>query len=210
MKLTSSDIRKLEELYSKYWWSEEDEKEYRKISSDAFKLLIFTILSQNTSGTNTRRAYAGLARKFNVTPETLAIAAEEEIAEAIRPGGLHRMKARKIKRVSQYIMEKYGGNMEMLLKGNKAEIKQKLMELPGVGNKTADVLISSMHGQKKALVIDTHMKRIARRLGLVKENAKYEEIQKALKKFFHGVKYREKKIESLPYSGFLPNIHAGL
>jgi endonuclease-3 len=58
------------------------------------------------------------------------------------------------------------------------------MKLPGVGDKTADVLISSIHGHREAMVVDTHMRRIAVRLGLVEKNAHYEEVQKALANFF--------------------------
>jgi len=57
------------------------------------------------------------------------------------------------------------------------------MELPGIGPKTADVLLASRHGYKQVFVVDTHMDRIAKRLGLVKADAKYEEIQLALKNF---------------------------
>ncbi len=57
------------------------------------------------------------------------------------------------------------------------------MELPGIGPKTADVLLASRHGYGQVFVVDTHMDRIAKRLGLVEPNAKYEEIQAALKNY---------------------------
>lgn len=59
----------------------------------------------------------------------------------------------------------------------------RLTELPGIGEKTADVLLASKYGYHEVFVIDTHMDRIAKRLGLVEENAKYAEIQEAVKKF---------------------------
>ncbi|MBX5320636.1 MAG: hypothetical protein QHH12_00870 [Candidatus Bathyarchaeota archaeon] len=65
----------------------------------------------------------------------------------------------------------------------KDEAKRKLMELPGIGEKTADVLLSSRHGHHEVFVVDTHIDRIAKRLGLVKENAKYSEVQEAVKCF---------------------------
>ena len=174
----------MEKKYAKYWWKEDEEAEYKKISSDPFKLLIFTILSQNTSGINTRRAYAGLSKKFSIDAATLANANEEEIALAIKPGGLYKIKARRIKQVSKYIMAEYKGNLKKLLSKDKEKIKEELMKLPGVGNKTADVIISSIYGQKNAFVIDTHMRRIAIRLGIADERASYKEVQEALSNIF--------------------------
>ena len=57
------------------------------------------------------------------------------------------------------------------------------MELPGIGKKTADVLLAHQHSYKEVTVVDTHMDRLAKRLGLVEPNARYEEIQKALEDF---------------------------
>jgi endonuclease-3 len=65
----------------------------------------------------------------------------------------------------------------------KEEARKKLMELPGVGKKTADVLLAQKHSYAEVMVVDTHMDRIAKRLGLVKPDAKYEDIQKAYKIF---------------------------
>jgi endonuclease-3 len=65
----------------------------------------------------------------------------------------------------------------------KEQARLKLMELPGIGKKTADVLLASKHSYAEVMVVDTHMERIAKRLGLVRPDAKYEDIQKALKAF---------------------------
>jgi len=184
MKLSNNIIARIEEKYAKYWWSEEDEKEYKEISRDPFKLLIFTILSQNTSGVNTRRAYRGLSKKFDINPYILAKANEEEIANAIKSGGLYRIKARRIKEISEHIIKKHGGDLKQITNKDKKEIKKELRKLPGVGNKTADVIISSIYGQRESFVIDTHMKRIAARLGIADKKASYEEIQNALKNIF--------------------------
>jgi endonuclease III len=86
MKLTDDILKELEK-YKKYWWK--DDINYEEIKRDAFKLLIFTILSQNTSSENTRRAFIGLSKKFDITPITLANAGKDEIAAAIKCGGLY-------------------------------------------------------------------------------------------------------------------------
>jgi len=152
-------------------------------STDPFKNLIITVLSQNTSEINCVRAYKGLTAKFEVRPEVLAKAKTEEIKEAIRSGGLYNVKSKRIKELSLAVLEKFGGNISSVLALPKDEARAKLMELPGIGKKTADVLLAHKHSYAEVMVVDTHMDRIAKRLGLVRPNAKYEDIQRALKSF---------------------------
>jgi endonuclease-3 len=170
----------LEEKYGRYWWPVEYPEE---TSKDPFKNLIITVLSQNTSEINCVRAYKGLAAKFEVKPEVLAKAKTEEIKESIRSGGLYNVKSKWIKELSQAVLEKFGGDVSSVLALPKEEARKKLMELPGVGKKTADVLLAQKHSYAEVMVVDTHMDRIAKRLGLVKPDAKYEDIQKAFKVF---------------------------
>jgi len=182
--LTPQMLEILEEKYAKYWWKDEDEKEYTEVKKDSFKLLIFTILSQNTSGINTRRAYKGLKNAFDISPRSLAHANEQKIAAAIKAGGLHRIKARRIKEVAEFIIKKWNGSMEKMLEGGRDVARNNLLSLPGIGEKTADVILSSLYGNRDSIVIDTHMKRIAIRLGIVEKNATYKEIQKAIRNIF--------------------------
>jgi endonuclease-3 len=170
----------LEEKYGKYWWPVEYPEE---TSEDPFKNLIITVLSQNTSEINCVRAYRGLAAKFKVTPEALAKAKLEDLKEAIRSGGLYNVKSKRIKELSQVVIEKFGGDLSSILTLPKEEARKKLMELPGIGKKTADVLLAQRHSYAEVMVVDTHMDRIAKRIGLVKPDAKYDEIQNALKVF---------------------------
>ena len=178
--LHSKYIPILEEKYGRYWWPVEYPEE---ISTDPFKNLIITILSQNTSEINCIRAYKGLTAKFEVNPKVLAKAKTEEIKEAIKSGGLYNIKSKRIKEVSQAVLKKFGGDISSVLSLPKEEAREKLMELPGIGKKTADVLLAQRHSYAEVTVVDTHMERIAKRLGLVKPDAKYEEIQNALNSF---------------------------
>jgi len=179
-KLDTRYISVLEEKYGKYWWPVEYPEE---VSTDPFKNLIITVLSQNTSEINCVRAYKGLKAKFEVKPEVLAKAKIEDLKEAIRSGGLYNVKSKRIKELSTAVLEKFNGDVSSVLALPKEEARKKLMELPGIGKKTADVLLAHEHSYAEVMVVDTHMERIAKRLGLVKPNAKYEEIQKALKGF---------------------------
>jgi endonuclease-3 len=177
-------IGKMENEYSRYWWSRDEESLFTEAMKDPFKNIVFTLLSQNTSSENTRRAYLGLIRKLRVTPQCLVEADEKKISEAIRPGGLHRVKAKRIKEIAKLVLSEYDGDLSWVYREPKEVVRERIMKLPGVGDKTADVLISSIHGHREAMVVDTHMRRIAVRLGLVEKNAHYQEVQKALTDFF--------------------------
>jgi len=173
-------IPKMEEKYGPKWWPVQYPEE---TSKDPFKNLIITVLSQNTSEANCVRAYKGLAAKFDVKPDVLARAKEADIREAIKSGGLYNVKAKRIKELSKAVLEKFRGNLTPILALPKQKARETFMELPGIGPKTADVLLANRHGYSQVFVVDTHMDRIAKRLGLVKPDAKYEEIQLALQSF---------------------------
>ncbi len=174
-------IRVLEDKYGPIWWPEDMYPE--DLSSDPFKRTIITVLSQNTSEINCIRAYKGLSARFEITPEALTLADQEELKDAIRSGGLYNVKSKRIKQLSKVVLEKFRGNLKSVLSLPKEEAKEKLMELPGIGNKTADVLLTDTYSYREVIPIDTHYDRLAKRLGLVKQNAKYDEIQKALINF---------------------------
>lgn len=150
---------------------------------DPFKNLVITILSQNTSDRNSTRAYINLKRKFRITPRVLANANLSSIKAAIKSGGLYNIKAKRIKEFSQLVMKEFNGDLTPLTKLPPAELRERLMKIKGIGDKTADVFISNFTDQD-TIAIDTNIKRVAKRLGLVGEKAKYEEIQKALEKIF--------------------------
>ena len=179
-KLDPKYIPILEEKYGKYWWPVEYPEE---TSKDPFKHLIITVLSQNTSEINCVRAYKGLSARFSVTPQVLAKAKIEDIREAIRSGGLYNIKSKRIKEISNVVLEKFEGDISPILALPKEVARKKLMELPGIGKKTADVLLAQRHSYAEVMVVDTHMDRIAKRIGLVKPDAEYDEIQEALRVF---------------------------
>jgi len=170
----------MEEKYGPKWWPVHYPEE---TSKDQFAHLIMTVLSQNTSEANTIRAYNGLKAKFKIKPHVLAHAKEADIREAIRSGGLYNVKAKRIKELSKAVLEKFGGDLAPVLALPKAKARERFMELPGIGPKTADVLLTTRHGYSQVFVVDTHMDRIAKRLGLVKPDARYEQIQQALQRF---------------------------
>jgi endonuclease-3 len=154
---------------------------YRIGSSTAFEALIRTILSQNTSDVNSNRAMKRLESRFDITPETLSRASVEELVECIRSAGLYRVKAPRIKQVSSIILDQFGGDLDSVLKRGPTEARSIMTELPGVGYKTADIVLAFVAGHP-TIPVDTHVTRVSKRLGIVRKNARYEEIRLALER----------------------------
>jgi endonuclease-3 len=152
---------------------------HRTGSSTAFETLIWTILSQNTSDVNSNRAMETLGSRFEITPEALSQAPVEELIECIRSAGLYRVKAPRIKQVSSIILDQFGGDLDSVLKREPAEARSIMMEFPGVGYKTADIVLAFVAGHP-TIPVDTHVARVSKRLGIVRKNAGYEEVRLAL------------------------------
>lgn len=128
--------------------------------------LVFTILSQHTSDTNSERAFRRLMREFG-SLEAVADADIERIAEAISIGGLARVKAPRIKEVLNLILAKRGNfDLTILRQMPLNEAKDWLRQLPGIGPKSAAVILCFSLGMP-AMAVDTHVYRVAKRLGLI-------------------------------------------
>jgi endonuclease-3 len=124
---------------------------------DPFKILIGTILSARTRDENTTKVVNKLFARFK-TPEELASADIGEIKMLIRSIGFYNVKAERIKQVAHEIVSKFAGQVPSNI--------NKLLELPGVGRKTANcVLVYAFN--KPAIPVDIHVHRISNRLGLV-------------------------------------------
>ena len=133
---------------------------------DPLEELILTILSQNTSDVNRDRAYAALRQRYP-TWDALARAREAGVVAAIRVGGLANTKAPRILTVLREIGHREGGfDLSWMRRASDEEVSTYLASLPGVGPKTvACVLAFSL--DRPALPVDTHVHRVATRLGLL-------------------------------------------
>ena len=128
--------------------------------------LVTTILSQHTSDVNSERAYDSLIARFG-SLEAVVGADVEEIADAVRGGGLARQKAPRIKEALNRIVEARGSlDLDFLQDLPLSEAKAWLTSLPGVGKKTAAVTLCFSFGMP-AMAVDTHVYRVSKRLGLV-------------------------------------------
>ncbi len=120
--------------------------------------LIATLLSAQTTDVQVLRVYPGLRKRFP-TLSSLAEADWQDIAKEINTVGLFRTKAKAVKQLAQMLLAEFGGKVPSTM--------EELIRLPGVGRKTASVVLSFSFG-KPAIAVDTHVFRIARRLGWTK------------------------------------------
>jgi endonuclease-3 len=128
--------------------------------------LVLTILSQNTSDVNSGRAWDSLRKRFP-SWEALADARPSRVAAAIRAGGLANVKAPRILAVLREIRRREGGfDLEWMRDAADAEIEEYLSSLPGVGPKTVACVLAFSLG-RAALPVDTHVHRVATRLGFI-------------------------------------------
>jgi endonuclease-3 len=128
--------------------------------------LVATVLSQATSDINSGRAFASLKEAF-ATWEEVASAPVDEIANAIRSGGIAEVKSRRIKTILNEIAEREGAvDLRRLERMGDDEAMDFLCSLPGVGPKTAACVLMFSMG-RDAFPVDTHVDRIAKRLGWI-------------------------------------------
>lgn len=140
--------------------------------TNAFELLVATILSAQCTDERVNKVTAELFRKYRA-PEDFAQAAPEELEEDIRSTGFFRNKAKSIRATSRKIIEDFGGEIPQTM--------DELLSLNGVARKTANVVLGNAFGIASGVVVDTHVKRLSNRLGLT-EQANPEKIELDLQK----------------------------
>jgi endonuclease-3 len=156
---------------------------WTKATRSPFETLIVTIISQNTADRNTARAFENLSKRFEISPEALAKAETSQIEDALKTAGLYRNKAKAINRVSRIILEKFHGSMQSILALPFEEARKTLIQMPGVGPKTSDVVLLFAKGQP-TIPVDTHVNRVSKRLGFAPANGDYEAVRACLQSLY--------------------------
>ena len=142
--------------------------------------LTFTILSQHTSDRNSERAFRNLMNTFG-TLEAVADADVDAIEAAIAAGGLAKVKAPRIKTVLNQIMELNDGSLDLhfLAEMPMDEARAWLRQLPGIGPKSAGIILSFSLGMP-AMAVDTHIYRVSKRLGIIGPKVSAEKAHEVL------------------------------
>jgi endonuclease III len=153
-----------------------------------FETLIATIISQNTADTNTKRAFENLSKQFEITPMSLAKADMAKLEAYLHFAGLYKSKAKTIKSISKVIVEKFGGLLDPILSLPLEEARKALLELNGVGPKTADVVLL-FSANKPTVPVDTHVNRVSKRLGFALSDGDYDTVRQNLRAAFEPKDY---------------------
>lgn len=147
---------------------------------DPLDELVLTVLSQHTSDLNAERAFASLRRAFPGPWDGVVAANEAAVADAIRGGGLANSKAPRIQAILREVREREGRFDLSRLHGlPDEEVRDYLISLPGIGPKTAAVVMSFALG-RDAMPVDTHVHRVAARLRLIPPRASAEKADRIL------------------------------
>ena len=177
---------------------------------DAFECLVRTILSQNTSDKASQPAHDALMARYGPgeapgametrsesdasrergrsesdgdLAASLANAGRDDLAETISGAGLYNVKAERIIALAEHVLEEYGGADEFdafVRNEEPGTVRTTLLDMDGVGPKTADCVLLFAGGRGGVFPVDTHVHRIARRIGLAPANSEHEAVRRAL------------------------------
>ena len=164
----SEKVLKIKEIFDRVYADAKCSLDY----TEPYQLLIAVVLSAQCTDKRVNIVTQTLFDKYK-TLKDFADADIDELAEAVKPCGFYKTKSRNIKALAQKIIEEYGGKIP--------DTMEELTALPGVGRKTANLILGDVYG-KPALVIDTHAIRLTGRIGLTKETDP-KKIEFDLKKF---------------------------
>lgn len=146
---------KMEEFIAPVVWREK---------GNLFELAVAVVLSQNTTDKNAFKALERLRKRLgDITPDSLLSLSEAELAELIKPAGTYNIRARALRALAE-AFKKYEVTPAKLLEMGAEKAREFLLGLPGVGRKTADVILVNLG--LPAFPVDTHITRIAKRWGI--------------------------------------------
>lgn len=167
-------LRRLFDAVIERYWSSLDLGEFTvfNASGDPLSLLVAVVLSQNTNDANSTRAYASLIRVvgYPIRPEAILEVGLEGVADAIRVSGMQYVKAKTIVNLVRSV------TVDELDRLEPQELRRRLLSVPGIGYKTADVFLL-MYRRFPVFPIDTHIRRVLTRYGVVDPGDDYETVR---------------------------------
>lgn len=146
-----------------------------------FEMLVAVMLSAQCTDERVNKTTPEIFEKYS-TPEDFANIDTKELEELIHPCGFYKNKAKNIKACAEKIIKEYNGEVPKNM--------EELMSLPGVGRKSANVVMLEAFGDAQGIAVDTHCKRISNKIGLSKESDP-EKIEQDLLKIFDKEDYKD-------------------
>ena len=138
---------------------------------NGFELLVAVILSAQCTDERVNRVTETLFEKYR-SPQDFLQVPVEELEEDIRPTGFYRNKAKALRNCCQKLVEEFGGEVPRDI--------EKLTQLPGVGRKTAAMVLGNAYGLNQGIAVDTHVRRVVQRLELTGEKKNVDKIEQEL------------------------------
>jgi len=179
--------RVVDRLGQRYW-----QKTYG--GRDGLECLVRTILSQNTSDVASQPAHDALMERYDDGEDLAAALADADqptLAETISSAGLYNQKSAVIIDTAEWVLETFGSTaaFDRFVSDEDAdEVRATLLEVNGVGPKTADCVLLFAGGRDGVFPVDTHVHRIYRRLGITPADADHEEVREVLEREIPGPK----------------------
>jgi len=141
-----------------------------------FEIIVGAILTQSTSWTNVEAAIRNLRSERLLTPAEIQRVPIAKLARLIRPSGYFRQKAKKLKALTSFLFEAYGGSLTRMFRTPTSTLRSQLLAVHGIGPETADSILL-YGGNHPVFVIDTYARRILERHHLASPRQPYEELR---------------------------------
>ena len=164
--LTEAYRRLFDAFGPQHWWPGETQ----------FEIIVGAVLTQNTSWRNVERAIENLREADLLEPRALHGAPVEELEELIRPAGYFRIKARRLRCLIDFIVERFDGSLDTMFRTEMTELREQLLAVHGVGPETADSILLYAGGMP-SFVVDAYTHRVFTRHGWIDFDADYHQTQ---------------------------------
>jgi endonuclease III related protein len=139
----------------------------------AYEIAVGAILTQNTAWTNAARGIAALRERRLLDPRRLMAVSEAELGRVIRPAGTYRLKARRVRHFTAWLLRRFDGRFDGLRRAPLAPLRAEMLAISGLGPETVDaILLYAAH--RPVAVADTSTRRLLARHRLIAANAGYE------------------------------------
>ncbi len=146
-----------------------------------FEIAVGAILTQNTNWGNVEKAINNLKKQKSLNAKTMHNMADKKLALLIKPAGYYNIKTKRLKNFLDFFTNHYKGSIEKMKTEDKEALREKLLNINGIGPETADsILLYAL--EKPIFVIDAYTKRVLKRHNVVSEKADYYELQEIFHK----------------------------
>jgi len=191
--------QKLYDILSKHfgktnWWPTDYDYHKKTGSDPRFEVIVGAILTQNAAWSNVEKALENLKSERLLDVKKISKIEIGKLKEIIRSTGFFNQKAKRLKNISEYLENKYEGNLDKFLKRNLGKLREELLTLNGVGPETADSILLYA-GNLPIFVVDAYTKRLCNRLQ-IDINPTYYDIQDYFQKDLLK-KYKKSEISKI-------------